>query len=74
MAGGLNRLDPLTYAVDPMRHAVFAQLDISAAARAALLPGVTWYGWHVPIAVQVLVVVVLALAMLWLAIVQFRRA
>ena len=44
----LNRLDPLTYAVDPMRRAVFAHLDISAAARHALDPGVTWWGWHVP--------------------------
>ncbi len=25
----LNRLDPLTYAVDPMRRAIFAHLDIS---------------------------------------------
>jgi ABC-2 type transport system permease protein len=37
----LNRLDPLTYAVDPMRRAVFSHLDISPAARAALDPGVT---------------------------------
>ena len=29
----LNRLDPLTYAVDPMRRLVFAHLDISPAAR-----------------------------------------
>jgi ABC-2 type transport system permease protein len=70
----LNRLDPLTYAVDPIRHAVFAQLDISAAARAELLPGVTWFGWHVPIAVEVLVVVLFALAMLQIAIVRFRDA
>ena len=70
----LNRLDPLTYAVDPIRRAVFAQLDISAAARARLTPGVTWFGWQVPIAVEVLVVVVTALAMLEIAILQFRRA
>lgn len=70
----LNRLDPLTYAVDPIRHAVFAQLDLTPAARAALLPGVTWFGWHVPIMVEVLVVVVFALAMLEVAILQFRRA
>ena len=44
----LNRIDPLTYAVDPMRRAVFAHLDISAAARHALDPGVTWWGWRVP--------------------------
>jgi ABC-2 type transport system permease protein len=70
----LNRLDPLTYAVDPIRRAVFAHLDISAAARARLTPGVTWFGWHVPIGVEVLVVVATAIAMLAIAIVQFRRA
>jgi ABC-2 type transport system permease protein len=69
-----NRLDPLTYAVDPIRHAVFAQLDISPAARAALTPGVTWFGWHVPILVEVLVVVVTAIVMLLVAIAEFRRA
>src|SRR4051812_37646354 len=30
----LNRIDPLTYAVDPMRRLVFNHLDISAAAKA----------------------------------------
>ena len=30
----LNRLDPLTYAVDPMRRLVFGHLDVCAAARA----------------------------------------
>ena len=44
----LNRVDPLTYAVDPMRRVVFAHLTSRAAARRALDPGVTWCGWHVP--------------------------
>ncbi len=69
----LNRLDPLTYAVNPLREAVFNHLELTAAARAALLPGITWFGWQVPIAVQVLVVVVFAAAMLSVAIWQFRR-
>src|SRR5947199_8103456 len=34
----LNRIDPLTSAVDPMRRMVFDQLAISPAARAALAP------------------------------------
>ncbi|MDT4984000.1 MAG: type transport system permease protein, partial [Pseudonocardiales bacterium] len=42
----LNRIDPLTYAVDPMRRIVFNHLDISTAAKHALDPGVTWWGWH----------------------------
>jgi ABC-2 type transport system permease protein len=70
----LNRLDPLTYAVNPLREAVFANLDLTPAAKAALLPGITWFGWQVPIALQVGVVVAFAIAMLWIAIVQFRRA
>ena len=44
----LNRIDPLTYAVDPMRQLVFDHLDISPQAIAALDPGVTWFGWRVP--------------------------
>src|SRR5213079_3357049 len=44
----LNRLDPLAYAVDPMRRLVFSHLDISPAARHALDPGLTWWNWHVP--------------------------
>jgi len=70
----LNRLDPLTYAVDPMRRAIFARLDISEAARHALDPGVTWFGWPVPSAVEAAVVAVLGLAMLSIAIWEFRRA
>jgi ABC-2 type transport system permease protein len=70
----LNRLDPLTYAVNPLREAVFSPIGLTPAAHAALLPGIAWFGWQVPIAVQVLVVVAFALAMLSVAIWQFRRA
>jgi ABC-2 type transport system permease protein len=70
----LNRLDPLTYAVDPMRRAIFAHLDVSASAHQALAPGVTWWGWHVPSLVEAGVVAVLGLAMLFIAIAEFSRA
>jgi len=70
----LNRLDPLTYAVNPLREAVFARIDLTPAAKAALLPGITWFGWQVPIALQVGVVVAFAAAMLSIAIAQFKRA
>jgi ABC-2 type transport system permease protein len=69
----LNRLDPLTYAVDPMRRLVFDHLSISPAARAALDPGVTWFGWHVPSLLEAGMVVVLGLAMLGIAIWEFSR-
>ena len=71
--GVLNRLNPLTYAVDPMRRLVFDHLDISEAARHTLAPGVTWWGWPVPTLVEVGIVLALGLAMLAVAIVQFTR-
>jgi ABC-2 type transport system permease protein len=67
----LNRIDPVTYAVDPMRRIVFAHLDVSAAARKALDPGVTWFGWHVPAALEAAMVLALGLAMLAIAIWEF---
>jgi ABC-2 type transport system permease protein len=68
----LNRIDPLTYAVDPMRRLVFDHLDINAAARSKLAPGVTWFGWHVPALLEVLVVLLLGLLMLGIAIWEFN--
>jgi ABC-2 type transport system permease protein len=67
----LNRIDPLTYAVDPMRRLVFDHLDVSASARRALDPGVSWWGWHVPAALEACVVLTLGLAMLAIAIWEF---
>jgi ABC-2 type transport system permease protein len=67
----LNRLDPVTYAVDPMRRLVFSHLDISDSARRALDPGVTWWGWHVPALLEAAVVLVLGLILLSIAIWEF---
>ena len=67
----LNRLDPLTYAVDPMRRLVFNHLSISPQARAALDPGVTWFGWHVPALLEAGMIVALGLIMLGVAIWEF---
>ncbi len=72
--GILNRLDPLTYAVDPMRRVVFAHLHMNDLARQALDPGVTWWGWHVPSLLEVGVVAGLGMLMLAIAIAEFSRA
>jgi ABC-2 type transport system permease protein len=69
----LNRLNPLTYAVDPMRRLVFNHLDASEAARQTLDQGITWWDWHVPSAVEGGIVLLLGLAMLTIAIWQFNR-
>jgi ABC-2 type transport system permease protein len=67
----LNRLDPLTYAVDPMRRLVFAHLDVSVAAQHTLAPGVTWWSWRLPSLFEAAVVLVLGLIMLGVAIAEF---
>lgn len=68
----LTRLNPLTYAVDPMRRAVFSHLD--ATAPEALRPGVTWWDWPVPTLLELLVVLLLGLAMFGIATIRFRKA
>ena len=70
----LNRVDPLTYAVDPMRRLVFSHLDITPAARHALDPGVTWFGWRVPGLLEVAVLALLGALMLGIAILEFARS
>jgi ABC-2 type transport system permease protein len=67
----LNRIDPMTYAVDPMRRLVFSHLHISPTARHVLDPGVTWWGWHVPALLEAGVILALGLLMLGIAIWEF---
>jgi ABC-2 type transport system permease protein len=69
----LNRIDPLTYAVDPMRRIVFDHLSLSAAARAQLDPGVTWGSWHVPGWLEAVVVAALGVIFLFVAIAEFNQ-
>ena len=69
----LTRIDPLTYIVAPMRHAVFAHLPINPLALNALSPGVTWGGWLVPVGLSLAMVAAMGLAMLGIAIAEFRK-
>jgi ABC-2 type transport system permease protein len=66
-----TKLNPLTYAVYPMRHAVFARLDLSGAAVAALDPPLTWNGWPVPVGLQLLILAAMGGLVLALAIRRF---
>ena len=67
----LNRLDPLTYAVAPMREIIFSHLAIPAAAVAVLAPPITWFGWPVPTALEIAMVLFLGLVMMGVAIWEF---
>jgi ABC-2 type transport system permease protein len=69
----LTRIDPLTYIVDPMRRAVFDHLPVPPQALNELSPGVTWAGWLVPLGLSLAIVAAMGLAMLGIAIAEFRK-
>ncbi len=58
---------------DPMRHAVFDHLAVSPQALNLLSPGVTWAGWLVPLGLSLAMVAAMGLAMLGIAIAEFRK-
>jgi ABC-2 type transport system permease protein len=67
------RLNPLTYAVHPVRSAVFNHLSVSADVRARLNPPITWGGWVVPTAVQLLLVAGIGAVLMAVAVRQFQK-
>jgi len=69
----LTRLDPLTYIVSPMRHAVFSHLNMPSLELGLLAPGVTWNGWVVPVGLSLGIVALMGAALLGVAIIQFQR-
>ena len=71
--GWLTKLDPLTYAIDPMRRAVFDHVHVAPRLAHALNPGVTWGGWRLPVGLELGMVAFLGLAMLLAAVFQFSR-
>ena len=69
----LTRIDPLTYVVGPMRHAVFSHINMPVFAQHLLAPGLTWGGWPVPGWLSLGIVAVMGLGMMEIAIAQFRK-
>jgi ABC-2 type transport system permease protein len=69
----LTRLNPLTYIVQPMRAVIFDHLAVPASTLAALDPSISWFGWQVPLGVQVLVAVVFAGIVLAASVAAFDR-
>lgn len=69
----LTRIDPLSYAVDAMRRAVFAHEAAPAGAAQTLGQGMTLGGWLVPVGVEVGFVALLGLAFLYIAVAEFSR-
>jgi ABC-2 type transport system permease protein len=69
----LTRIDPLTYIVGPMRHAVFSHLTMPAAFEQHLAPAITWAGWAVPLGLSLGMVAVMGLGMMAIAIAEFSK-
>jgi ABC-2 type transport system permease protein len=64
----ITRLNPLTYAIAPLRQVIFDAQNLSPLARARFSSSVTWFGWPLPIWLEVLIVVVFAAAFFVLAV------
>ena len=69
----LTRIDPITYIVGPMRHAVFAHLAIPGVEQHLLAPSITWAGWAVPQWLALSIVAVMGASMMGVAIIEFRK-
>ncbi|MEV4468446.1 ABC transporter permease [Nonomuraea sp. NPDC049504] len=69
----LTVVNPMTYAVDPMRQAVFAHLDVPAPAAAVLNPGVRWFTQQVPVPAELGIVTALGLLLLGVAVLQSEK-
>jgi ABC-2 type transport system permease protein len=63
----LTRVNPLTYVVQPMRHFSLEHLSLTAEEQERLVPVLTWFGWAVPVGVQLLTVAVITLGLVTLA-------
>lgn len=70
----LTTVNPLTYAVDPMRQAVFSHLSVPPEVNATLNPGVSWGSWQVPVLFELGMVAALGLILLGAAVAQFKKA
>jgi len=69
----LTHLNPMTYAVEPIRSVVFNQLQVDPATRATFDPGIVWNHWQVPVGVQVTLVIAFCATLLAAAIARFAR-
>jgi ABC-2 type transport system permease protein len=69
----LTRINPLTYAIDPLRHVVFAAQQMPPAARVRFPTGIELFGRTLPLAGEIAIVGVFAVVFLTLAIQVFGR-
>jgi len=69
----LTHVNPMTYAVEPMRSVVFDHLGADPATRARFDPGIHWGDFAVPVWLQVTLVAVSSIVLLGTAVALFAR-
>ena len=69
----VTHLNPMTYAVEPVRAVVFDRLSMPAEARAILDPGIWWGSFQVPVPMQVGLVILASAILLFSAVRLFKR-
>lgn len=69
----LTHVNPMTYAVEPMRSVVFDHLDVDPATRATLDPGISWNHWQVPMGLQIVLAIAVSIVLLAAAVTRFTR-
>jgi ABC-2 type transport system permease protein len=70
----ITRVNPLTYAVDPLRHVVFAAQHMPPAAAARFPTGVSLFGHTLPVGGELAIVCAFAAVFLTLAVRGFGRS
>ena len=68
-----TKINPVTYAVNPMRHVVFSHRELTPAAARVLDPQLTCNGWPVPFALQLVVLAALGLVTFAVAVHRFSK-
>jgi ABC-2 type transport system permease protein len=69
----ITRINPLTYAVDPLRHVVFAAQQMPPAAMARFPTGVSLFGYTLPLGTEIGVVCAFTVVFLGLAVAGFGK-
>lgn len=69
----VTKLNPMTYAVEPIRASVFDNLQVSPEVRAVFAPGIHWGSWQVPVILQVVLVIAISVLLLAVAVARFAR-
>jgi ABC-2 type transport system permease protein len=69
----LTKIDPLTYAVDPMRRAIFSHVLVPPTVANVMGSGMTWGGWRLPVAFELALIGGLGVLFLSIAVIRFSK-